>query len=47
MSDIIHAFASFWLSPSGVLDGSILTVAVMCALLGIMTIGEPDDPTDL
>ena len=46
MSDILHTFATFWLSPSGVLSGSIVTVALMGALVGFIAIGESDDPTD-
>jgi hypothetical protein len=46
MSDILHTFATFWLSPSGALYGSIVSIALMCALLGFIAIGESDDPTD-
>ena len=47
MSDIPTILSTFWMTPSGVLGGGALTLVVVCALIGTMTIGGPEDPTDL
>lgn len=47
ISEIPHLFTSCWVASFGVPDGRIVTLIVMSALIGMMSNGKPDDPTDL
>jgi hypothetical protein len=47
LSEILSLFPTLWAAPHGVLDDGAVILVVMGALIGMMSIGEPDDPTDL
>lgn len=45
--DLIHLYPSYTTTQSGFLNGGILILAVMSALLGLVSISESDDLTGM
>jgi|HubBroStandDraft_5_1064220.scaffolds.fasta_scaffold1642933_1 hypothetical protein len=46
-SEFLSIFSSTWATSYSVAHGGAVVLVVMTALIGMMSVGEPDDPTDL
>jgi hypothetical protein len=46
LSELPHLLAAYWSAPFGVPVSGIITLVIMSAFIGMMSIGEPDDPSD-
>ncbi len=46
LTEFLSLFHTSWVAPVGAFNGGAIVLVVMGALIGLTSVGSPDDPTD-